>query len=343
MAAAAPESRAAAADLDALAQVVDEPRGEDRRAAAFSTTASRRPLRSPSRTRRYRPRRWPARRRPGAPPGSRGVDPERRAGRAPTRGTRPSSTSTTRLGPDGDSSSRPPSPWTTSARRAPRPASVSAIRPGERRGVDAEHPVARTRRVREGAEDVEHGARPELLPHRRGVPHRGMVDAREHEPEAVLVDRARRSAAGGCSSAMPSCLEHVCRATRRARGAVPVLRDGRSGAGRDERRRRRDVERPGAVAPRADDVDERRPRWASRGATCAVIASAKPAISSAVSPFARRPTSSPPICAGVASPLMTTPITSRASSRVRSRPSATSAIASAITRGSSVPSSGRAA
>ena len=42
-------------------------------------------------------------------------------------------------------------------------------------------------------------------------------------------------------------------------------------------------------------------------------------------------TSRPPICAGVASPLITKPITSRASARERLRPSATAAIATAIT------------
>jgi hypothetical protein len=51
------------------------------------------------------------------------------------------------------------------------------------------------------------------------------------------------------------------------------------------------------------------------GRTCARIASAHPAISSPVSPFARSATRKPPICAGVASPSMISPITARASSR----------------------------
>src|SRR3990172_3618907 len=57
------------------------------------------------------------------------------------------------------------------------------------------------------------------------------------------------------------------------------------------------------------------------GRTCSCIASAQPAISSAVSPFARSATRKPAICAWVAPPLMISPITTRAASRVRSRPS----------------------
>ena len=41
--------------------------------------------------------------------------------------TSPSTTSQTRFGPAGESSSIPPAPWTTNARRAPRRASTSAI------------------------------------------------------------------------------------------------------------------------------------------------------------------------------------------------------------------------
>ena len=57
------------------------------------------------------------------------------------------------------------------------------------------------------------------------------------------------------------------------------------------------------------------------GTTRARIASANPAISSAVSPLARKATRNPAICAGVASPSITADMTSRASPRVRSRPS----------------------
>ncbi len=67
------------------------------------------------------------------------------------------------------------------------------------------------------------------------------------------------------------------------------------------------------------------------GSTWARIASAHPAISSALSPFARRATRKPPIWAGVASPAMISPITSRAWSRPRSWPSRSVWIAAWIT------------
>ena len=60
------------------------------------------------------------------------------------------------------------------------------------------------------------------------------------------------------------------------------------------------------------------------------MASAQPAISSARSPLSRSATRKPPICAGVASPLMIWFITSRASPRLRSRPSSSCASASWI-------------
>ena len=88
----------------------------------------------------------------------------------------------------------PPAPWTTNARRAPSRASTSAITRHELRRVDADDLRARAGRVRQRPEHVEHGARGELAPHRRRVPHRRMVRRREHEAEAELVDRLARSA-----------------------------------------------------------------------------------------------------------------------------------------------------
>ena len=82
------------------------------------------------------------------------------------------------------------------------------------------------------------------------------------------------------------------------------------------------------------------------GTTCSRIASAKPAISSAVSPFVRRATRNPAIWAGVSSPSMTEPISSRASARERWCPSSRSWIAGptiTIAPGSSSPSPARAA
>ena len=72
------------------------------------------------------------------------------------------------------------------------------------------------------------------------------------------IEAAIRS--GGSSSDEPELLEDVGRAAGRARGAVAVLRDRCSRRRGDERRGGRDVERARAVAARADDVDDRRPR-----------------------------------------------------------------------------------
>ena len=65
-------------------------------------------------------------------------------------------------------------------------------------------------------------------------------------------------------------------------------------------------------SPPVPAVSTRSSRFGFTGSTCARIASAQPAISSAVSPFSRNATRKPPICAGVASPDMIVFITSRA-------------------------------
>jgi hypothetical protein len=76
-----------------------------------------------------------------------------------------------------------------------------------------------------------------------------------------------------------------------------------------------------APSPPVPAVSTRSARCGRTGKACSRIASAQPAISSAVSPFVRSAIRKPAICAGVASPLMIEPITVRASSRERSRPS----------------------
>jgi len=90
-----------------------------------------------------------------------------------------------------------------------------------------------------------------------------------------------------------------------------------------------------APSPPVPAVSTRSVRSGRTGRTCARIASAQPAISSAVSPFRRSATRKPPICAGVASPRITSCITSRACSRESERPSRSWASAAAITGGSS--------
>src|SRR5919204_653579 len=87
-----------------------------------------------------------------------------------------------------------------------------------------------------------------------------------------------------------------------------------------------------APSPPVPAVSTRSSRRGRTGRACSRIASAQPAISSAVSPFARSAIKKPAIWAGVASPLMIEPMTARASSRERSRPSSSPASACWITR-----------
>ena len=74
-------------------------------------------------------------------------------------------------------------------------------------------------------------------------------------------------------------------------------------------------------SPPVPAVSTRSSRCGRTGRTCSRIASAQPAISSAVSPFRRSATRKPPSCAGVASPRMISSIAARASARERSWPS----------------------
>ena len=158
-----------------------------------------------------------------------------------------------------------------------------------------------------------------------------MVQRREHEPEPERVDRLR-DPLRRLLEREPERLEHVRGARDRADRAVPVLGDRRARRRRHDRRGRRDVERARRRRRRFPRRRRRRLASAGTGSTCARIASAQPAISSAVSPFARSATRKPPICAGVASPPMISPITSRASSRERSWPSSSCWIARWIIR-----------
>ena len=91
--------------------------------------------------------------------------------------TAPSTTSNTRFGPAGESSSMPCAPCTTNARRESSTASASATVRATSARVDAEHAGPRARRVRQRPEHVEDRARAELAPNRRGMPHRRMVRA----------------------------------------------------------------------------------------------------------------------------------------------------------------------
>jgi hypothetical protein len=82
-----------------------------------------------------------------------------------------------------------------------------------------------------------------------------------------------------------------------------------------------------ALSPPVPHVSSSGVRLVCSGGTSERIASAKPAISSAVSPFMRSATASPAICDAVASPARICCIVARASSRVRSLPATAWAMA----------------
>ena len=125
----------------------------------------------------------------------------------------------------------------------------------QRLRVDAHHLPAGAGRVRERPEQVEDAADAQLAPDRAGVAHRGVVGLREEEPEADLVDAGGDV---GRSEIDPHAerLEHVGRPAPRRHGPVAVLGDHGARGRSDQRRRRRDVERVGAVAAGAAGVDQ---------------------------------------------------------------------------------------
>ena len=87
------------------------------------------------------------------------------------------------------------------------------------------------------------------------MPHRGVMERREHEPEAERVDR-QGDPLRRLLEREAKRLEDVGRSGDRADRTVPVLRDSRPRRGSDDRGRCRDVERPPAVAARPDDVHD---------------------------------------------------------------------------------------
>ncbi|EOD60468.1 putative RNA-binding protein [Amycolatopsis vancoresmycina DSM 44592] len=115
---------------------------------------------------------------------------------------------------------------------------------------------ARLGRVGQRAEQVERRRDAELAAHRAGVPQRRVERRRQEEPDADLgeaaLDVLRRQADPHAEG-----LQHVRRAGLRRRAAVAVLGHRRARRRRDDRRHRRDVDRVGAVAAGADDVDGR--------------------------------------------------------------------------------------
>ncbi len=85
--------------------------------------------------------------------------------------------------------------------------------------------------------------------------HGRVVELREHEAEAELVDRLG-DAVGLELEPEAQRLEHVGRARGGGDGAVPVLRDARPRCCRHDRGGGRDVQRAAAVAAGAGRIDE---------------------------------------------------------------------------------------
>ena len=231
----------------------------------------------------------------------------------------PSTTSQTRFGPAGESSSIPKAPWTTKARLAPRCASTSA---SVRTSSGAYTPTI--------CERAPAGfvSGPSTLKTVRVATSRrtgaawliaGWCSGANMKPKpSSSIDSAMRSA--GRSSRNPSASSTSAEPDADETARFPCLATAAPAAA---------ATTPAAVemlsvrapSPPVPAVSTRSVRRGRTGTTCSRIASAQPAISSAVSPFARNATRKAPICAGVASPRMISPITSRDDSRPRSRPS----------------------
>ncbi|KAG1385144.1 hypothetical protein G6F60_014946 [Rhizopus arrhizus] len=109
-------------------------------------------------------------------------------------------------------------------------------------------------RVGQRAEDVEDGAHAHLAAYRRDHLHRRMMDRREHEADAGLLDRGghlRRLQLDGRAQ-----LFHRIGAAGFGRhAAVAVRGHARTGGGGDEHRAGGDIEGVRTVATGADDVD----------------------------------------------------------------------------------------
>ena len=120
---------------------------------------------------------------------------------------------------------------------------------------DAQQRVGRTRRVGQGAKDVEDGTHAQLLAHGSDVLHRRMMVGRKHEADAATGDRfghlLRPEVDAGAQ-----CLQHVGCSRARGDTAVAVLGHGTAGSCDDEHRGSGNVEGMGTIATRADDVDE---------------------------------------------------------------------------------------
>ena len=238
----------------------------DRGAGVQDRRASARCRRSPASTSRSdRARSGPACRRP----------PRRRPARSsPTLlgrhrrscVSRPSLSSTTRVAPETEISSRPSALDTTRARSAAKLAErrrhASRAWPGRRRrSPGACAPAGFV----SGPRKLKIVRTAELLAHRHDVARRRVVRGREHEAEADLVDARRRPRRASRSMRAPSASSTSADPHWLGRRAVAVLGHAAARARGDEGRGGRDVEgRPPAAGARGVDAGRRRHRPAPR-------------------------------------------------------------------------------
>ena len=120
----------------------------------------------------------------------------------------------------------------------------------------ADHLALHAGRIGERAEQIEDRAGAEFDPGRADILHRRMMRRREHEADAGLADAARRRPVRRQLDLDAERAQHVGGARARGQRAVAVLGDRHAGAGHDEGRAGRDVERARARRRRC-----RRCRW----------------------------------------------------------------------------------
>ncbi len=126
----------------------------------------------------------------------------------------------------------------------------------EGRVGNAENLGLRTGRVRERAEDVEHGSHADLPAQAGGELHRRVEGGSEHEGEARALEAGGRRLRRQLDLAAER-LEDVGGAAGARNRAVAVLGDARARAGGDERRGGADVERSARVAAGAARIEQR--------------------------------------------------------------------------------------
>src|SRR5215207_10736943 len=125
---------------------------------------------------------------------------------------------------------------------------------GDVRVADADQLVTRSGGISKRAEDVEDRADSHLTAGGPDESHGGMERGRIHEADANRVN-TRADLVWSQLDVHTESFEQVRRTALAGHRAVTMLGDSDPGGGDDERRRRGDVERPGAVATSSAGVD----------------------------------------------------------------------------------------